>query len=100
MIEAGDGPAGLRPVGEGPAVDAPTEPVAAGLVAAVVAGFSGAADVADGPVVVGAVGAVGVVGGTMLALGVGKPAFARVMVALPSGCPMKGGITKVWAEAS
>jgi hypothetical protein len=87
MIEAGDGTA----------APAMTVPGAVGLVAAVGAGFPGVAGVAVGA---GVGVAADVMGGGSVACGVGKPAFCKVMVALPSGWPMKLGITKAWGGAS
>ena len=56
--------------------------------------LSGVADV------VGAACDAGVAGWINVALGVGKPVFCKVMVALPSGWPMKLGITKAWGEGA
>lgn len=74
-------------------------PGAVGLASAGCAGFPVAAGAVDGTAAwVAAVAAV--LGGVRVACGVGKPAFCKVMVALPSGWPMKLGMTKAWGEAS
>jgi hypothetical protein len=87
MIEAEDGTAAL----------VTKEPEGPGIGAVAAAGFQGVAGVGDGAgvvAVVGDAGTRGTVGGAVVALGAGKPAFCKVIVALPKGWPIKLGITK------